>query len=112
MQEDMANPMFFRSPSAIASGASSHILDHPLPPAVTSSMDGHPERMLRRVGRGRPPKDPRATNRLLDQRKSDDENIEALCKLFVPPGAEVKWKKDRLSMSTYTITRISHVGGE
>jgi len=101
MQEDMANPMFFQSPSAIASGAPSHILDHPLPPPATSSMDGHPERALRRAGRGRPPKDPRATNRLLDQRKSDDENIEALCKLFVPPGAEVKWKKDRLSMSTY-----------
>ncbi len=101
MQEDMANPMFFRSPLAIASGAPSHMLDHPLPPPATSSMDGQPERMLRRTGRGRPPKDPRATNRLLDQRKSDDENIEALCKLFVPPGAEVKWKKDRLSMSTY-----------
>jgi len=100
MQEDIAGPIFFRSPSAIASGHSSHILDHPLPPPATS-MDGQPERTPRRGGRGRAPKDPRATNRLLDQRKSDDENIEALCKLFVPHGAEVKWKKDRLSMSTY-----------
>ena len=101
MQEDVAGPMFNRSSSGIISGAPSHILDHPIPSPATSSMDGHPERTPRRGGRGRPPKDPRATNRLLDQRKSDDENIEALCKLFVPPGAEVKWKKDRLSMSTY-----------
>ena len=90
MQEDMAGP-FFQPPS-----------DYPLSPPATSSMDGQPERTQRRAGRGRPPKDPRATNRLLDQRKSDDENIEALCKLFVPTGAEVKWKKDRLSMSTYS----------
>ena len=99
-QEDMAGPMYFRSPSATAYGTPSHVSDHPLPPPAIS-MDGQPERTPRRGGRGRPPKDPRATNRLLDQRKSDDENIEALCKLFVPPGAEVKWKKDRLSMSTY-----------
>jgi len=72
----------------------------------------------RRPGKGRrvePPKDPRATNRLLDQRKSDDEDIEALCKLFVPPGAEVKWKKDRLGMSelrSHNPSLLMVMGGE
>jgi len=85
-----------------ANSAPSHMSDHSLlPPATTPSVNWQQER-TRRAGKGRraePPKDPRATHRLSDQRKSDDENIEALCKLFVPPGAEVKWKKDRLDMS-------------
>lgn len=88
--------------SPLANSVSSHMSDHSHPsPATTPSVNWQQER-TRRAGKGRraePPKDPRATHRLSDQRKSDDENIEALCKLFVPPGAEVKWKKDRLDMS-------------
>ncbi|KAI9510142.1 hypothetical protein F5148DRAFT_1282233 [Russula earlei] len=72
--------------SAVAHGAPSHAADPKRPPTTSS--------------------DPRATNRLLDQRKSDDENIEALCKLFVPEGAEVKWKKDRLGMIVHYATQL------
>jgi hypothetical protein len=46
------------------------------------------------------PKDMKATRRLQGQRRSDNENIEALRKLFVPQDAEVRWKKDRLGTST------------
>ena len=69
-----------------------------------SSLDRQLERAQRRNGRRRsePPRDPKATNRLSDQRRLDDENTEALYKLFVPPGAEVKWKKDRLGISALT----------
>jgi hypothetical protein len=67
----------------------------------SSSLDRQLERAQRRNGRRRsePPRDQKATNRLSDQRRLDDENTEALYKLFVPPGAEVKWKKDRLGIS-------------
>lgn len=88
----------------------SHIPDHyhhhmslHYPQATTSSpsLSHMPERTQRRSGRRRsePPRDQKATNRLSDQRRLDDENTEALYKLFVPPGAEVKWKKDRLGIS-------------
>jgi hypothetical protein len=88
----------------LASGTSSHTSDHLNPPLATTPSVNWQQERTRRAGKGRraePPKDPRATNRLSDQRKSDDENIEALCKLFVPSGAEVKWKKDRLGMSAF-----------
>jgi len=117
MQEDWSGPMFPGPQSAIVSGAPSHVSDHYPHPPATASMNWQAERTPpRRPGKGRrvePPKDPRATNRLLDQRKSDDEDIEALCKLFVPPGAEVKWKKDRLGMSELRSHNLSlHMGGE
>jgi hypothetical protein len=117
MHEDWSGPMFPGPPSAIVSGAPSYVSDHYPHPPATASMNWQAERTPpRRPGKGRraePPKDPRATNRLLDQRKSDDENIEALCKLFVPPGAEVKWKKDRLGMSELRSHSLSlRKGGE
>ncbi len=86
----------------------SHIPDHrnvsphyPQATTSSSSLDRQLERAQRRNRRRRsePPRDQRATNRLSDQRRLDDENTEALYKLFVPPGAEVKWKKDRLGIS-------------
>jgi hypothetical protein len=88
----------------------SHIPDHQhhhmslhYPQATTSSssLERQLERAQRRNRRRRsePPRDQKATNRLSDQRRLDDENTEALYKLFVPPGAEVKWKKDRLGIS-------------
>ena len=86
----------------LANRAPSYMSDHSHPPSATSPSVNWQQERPRRAGKGRraePPKDLRATHRLSDQRKSDDENIEALCKLFVPPGAEVKWKKDRLDMS-------------
>jgi len=92
----------------------SHIPDHDhhhvslhYPQATTSSspLDRPPERSQRRNGRRRcePPRDQKATSRLSDQRKLDDENTEALYKLFVPPGAEAKWKKDRLGISALSL---------
>ena len=81
-----------------------HLSPH-YPQATTSSslLDRMPERAQRRSGRRRsePPRDQKATNRLSDQRRLDDEHTEALYKLFVPPGAEVKWKKDRLAISAF-----------
>ena len=75
-----------------------HHLSHASSSSSSSSSTSRPERTPRRR-RSEPPRDQRATTRLFDQRKSDDENTEALYKLFVPPGAEVKWKKDRLGIS-------------
>jgi hypothetical protein len=76
-------------------------LDYPQATTSSSSLDRQLDRAQRRSGRRRsePPRDQKATNRLSDQRRLDDENTEALYKLFVPPGAEVKWKKDRLGIS-------------
>ena len=119
------------SSSTITPGAAAlfHIQSHlpPLHPQATtvttattslssssssSSLDRPPERQRRSVKlrRSEPPRDQRATDRLSGQRKSDDENTEALYKLFVPPGAEVKWKKDRLGISAWRF--LCFVGGE
>ena len=119
------------SSSTITPGAAAlfHIQSHlpPLHPQATtvtaaatssssssssSSLDRPPERQRRSVKlrRSEPPRDQRATDRLLGQRKSDDENTEALYKLFVPPGAEVKWKKDRLGISAWRF--LCFLGGE
>lgn len=80
------------------------LLHYPQATTSSSSLDQMPERAQRRKGKRRsePPRDQKATNRLSDQRRLDDENTEALYKLFVPPGAEVKWKKDRLGISALT----------
>lgn len=101
--DDSVNPS---SSSTTTSGSTTlpHVADHPHPHPLhasgsfSSSPSSRPERTARRR-RSEPPRDQRATTRLFDQRKSDDENTEALYKLFVPPGAEVKWKKDRLGIS-------------
>jgi hypothetical protein len=89
-------------PSHIPNHHHHHVSLH-YPPATSSSssLDRQLERAQRRSGRRRsePPRDQKATNRLSDQRRLDDENTEALYKLFVPQGAEVKWKKDRLGIS-------------
>lgn len=100
-QENSAGAVFPGPPLTAAPGTPSRIPEHPtLPQAVSSGAlnSGRMQRRTEKKKRAEPPKDPRATVRLSDQRKSDDENIEALCKLFVPPAAEVKWKKDRLGM--------------
>src|SRR5712672_3298167 len=104
-QDGSVSSMYSGMSSAVPSGTPSHISEHAPAPPTTSSVTWPSDRPHRRPGKSRrtePPKGPRATNRLLDQRKSDDENIEALCKLFVPEGAEVKWKKDRLGMSAFS----------
>jgi len=92
-------------PSHIPNHHDQHALLH-YPQAATSSssLDQMPERAQRRKGKRRsePPRDQKATNRLSDQRRLDDETTEALYKLFVPQGAEVKWKKDRLGISALT----------
>ncbi|KAF8495796.1 hypothetical protein F5888DRAFT_1635473 [Russula emetica] len=107
-------------PSSIftpGSTSPSHIPDHhhhhvPLhysqATTSSSSLDRPPERSQRRNGRRRsePPRDQKATNRLSDQRRLDDEHTEALYKLFVPPGSEVKWKKDRLGIILCYATRL------
>ncbi|KAH9953989.1 hypothetical protein BC827DRAFT_83059 [Russula dissimulans] len=108
-QDGSVSSMYSGMSSAVPSGAPSHVHEHAPPAPATSTVTWPSERSHRRPGKSRrtePPKDPRATNRLLDQRKSDDENIEALCKLFVPEGAEVKWKKDRLGMSAFSVSVV------
>lgn len=108
-QDGSVSSMYSGMSSAVPSGAPAHVPEHAPPPPTTPSVTWPSERPHRRSGKSRrtePPKDPRATNRLLDQRKSDDENIEALCKLFVPEGAEVKWKKDRLGMILHYATQL------
>jgi hypothetical protein len=90
------------SPSLIPDHHHHHVsLHYSQATTSSSSLDRQLERAQRRNGRRRsePPRDQKATNRLSDQRRLDDENTEALYKLFVPPGAEVKWKKDRLGIS-------------
>lgn len=100
-QEDLANTTPSPgSPSAIAQGTPTQISDTRQgisPPHL------QPVRVQRRTSKYKgikQPKDLKATRRLQGQRKSDNENIEALRELFVPKDAEVKWKKDRLGTST------------
>ncbi|KAI0291787.1 hypothetical protein B0F90DRAFT_334341 [Multifurca ochricompacta] len=58
------------------------------------------QRKPRKGKRKAPPKDQKATKRLRDQRKKEDEAIQALYGLFVPDDVGVKQKKDWLSTST------------
>jgi hypothetical protein len=106
--DDSAGSML-SGPSSIITPGSTAFLDphyhmslcHSKATTSSTSLDRMPERTQRRNGKRRsePPRDQKATSRLSDQRRLDDENTEALYKLFVPPGAEVKWKKDRLGIS-------------
>jgi hypothetical protein len=87
--------------SAITPDLLSWTMDHGSPEYDDSPTSPQPENTQR--GRSRKgvkqPKDPKATNRLKHQRKSDDEIIEILYEMIVPRDAKVKWKKDRLPTS-------------
>ena len=72
----------------------------PISPSPTHLKTEGVQRRARKRRYVKQPKDLKATRRLQGQRKSDNENIEALRKLFVPNDAEVRWKKDRLGTST------------
>jgi hypothetical protein len=94
--------------SGSASDGHSQIADHNVPGQGTSSVDPDsvdPEapRKRRRTGerkRATHPKDPIAANRLRNQRKIDDENIEEIYRMVVPYSKESVAKKERLSLST------------
>jgi hypothetical protein len=91
------------SPSAIAQPYPTQIMVHQCPQQGISSLYPQSATMPHRIRKGKcakQPKDLKATRRLKGQRKSDNENIEALYELFVPKDAEVRWKKDRLGTST------------
>jgi hypothetical protein len=91
------------SPTAIARCYPTQIGGHQLPQQGNPPTYPQPARIQRRTSKGKcvkRPKDLKATKRLQGQRKSDNENIEALRELFVPRDAEVRWKKDRLGTST------------
>ena len=90
---------------ALASpGASSQIVGHVLPQEGASSAAPKAPVKPRRDGkrkRADNPKDPIATKRHQDQREADEENMEKIVKMVVPPSVgRVAKKKDRLGLGT------------
>ena len=84
-------------------GTSPHFTDHTLPQRGTSlAAPEAPRKKRRAVQRKRVaiPKDPKAAERLQNQRQLDDEHIEYLYKVFVPTSEGEVPKKDRLGLST------------
>jgi len=100
LQGDLANLTAFPGPQlAIGPGAPSQTADHQFlqyGASPTSPQSERTEHGRIRNPKDRPPKYEKATNRLKAQRKSDDDNIKALCELFVPRDAGVRLKKNRL----------------
>jgi len=91
------------SPRHASPGTPSHFTSHTLPQQCTSFETPEALRKKRRaVQRKRiaNPKDPKAAQRLQNQRQSDDKDIEYLYKLFVPDSEGEVPKKDRLRLST------------
>ena len=81
----------------------SHFKDH-TPPQQGTSLAA-PEALIKRWRADRRkrignPKDPKAAQRIKNQRRLDDENIEYLYKLLVPDSEGEVPKKDRLGLST------------
>jgi len=98
---DSNNPTL--SPRHASPGTPSHFAGHTLPQQSTSLAAPEALRKKRRaVQRKRTvnPKDPKAAERLQNQRQSDDEHIEYLYKLFVPDSVGAVPKKERLGLST------------
>lgn len=91
------------SPRHASLGVPSHYAGHILPQQDTSEAAPEPQQKKRRTGqrkRTANPKYPEAAERLQTQRRSDDEHIEHLYKLFVPSSEGEVPKKDRLRLST------------
>ncbi|KAI0248330.1 hypothetical protein BJV78DRAFT_1156633 [Lactifluus subvellereus] len=112
LQWDLANVEAYPGPPlAIGPGAPSQTADCQFPQYGASPTSPQLERTEHgriRNPKDRPSKYQKATNRLKSQRKSDNENIEALCRLFVPKDAEVRWKKDRLGTNYATEAMQMH----
>jgi len=92
------------SPRHTALGVPSHFADHILPEQDTSSAAPEVSRKRRRgVQRKRDPnpKDPKAADRLRNQRKTDDELIDLLFNRCVPSSVGPVAKKDRLPLSAF-----------
>ena len=89
---------------ALASpGAPSQIVGHVLPQERASSAAPKAPVKPRRDGkrkRADNSKDPIAAKRLRDQREADEENIEKIVRMVVPPSVGRVAKKDRLGLGT------------
>jgi hypothetical protein len=105
-QEDSVDaPPSPELPSALVQGASSHwqAVDLQLLPKSVSLAVPQPadmQRDTRKRKRAAEPKDLKAAKRLRGQRQSDDDCIQALCKMFVPRNLEPVMKKHRLQLGT------------
>jgi len=102
LQDDLDSNATF-SPRRASADTPSHFTGHTLPQQGASM--AAPETLRKKLPTGQRkrsanPKDPKAAERLQNQRQSDDEHIEYLYKLFVPDSVGAVPKKDRLRMST------------
>ena len=106
LQDDLDSNASF-SPSHASPDTPSHFTDHTLPQQGTSLAAPEALGKKRRTGKRKRvvmAKDPKAAERLQNQRLSDDEHIEYLYKLFVPDSVGAVPKKDRLRLSTSPIS--------
>jgi len=87
---------FHESASPGPSDGTDHVLQQ-------GTASGSQQKRRRTVNRKRAaePKDPKAANRLRDQRVKDDETLDKLYRLFVPGTAAMVPKKDRLDTSMF-----------
>lgn len=91
------------SPSRYASSGTPSLANPTLPQQGTTSAVPKPLGKKRRPGqrkRDPDPRDPKAAERLRNQRRTDDEHIEDILNLLVPDGERDVPKKDRLRLST------------
>ena len=101
-QDDVDNNATF-SPRHASSGTPSPFIDHTLPQQGNSLAAPQAPRKKRRTGQRKrvaKPKDPRAAERLQNQRESDELNMEEMYRLFVPESVGDVPKKDRTATST------------
>ena len=101
LQDDLDSNAAF--PSTYASPGAPSLASHTLLHQGTSSAVPKPPGKKRRSGQRKRepnPKDPRAAERLRNQRKSDDEYIEDILTLLVPDSERDGPKKGRLRLST------------
>jgi hypothetical protein len=90
-------------------------MDHTLPQLGNSSALPEALRKKRRTGQRKrvsKPKDPRAAERLQNQRESDEQNMEEMFKLFVPESVGAVPKKDRSAISTSQSSCLSGLVNE
>ncbi len=114
LQDDVDNSATF-SPRHASSGTPSHFTDHTLPQQGKSLAAPEAPRKKRRTGQRKrvaKPKDPRAAERLQNQRESDESNLEELYRLFVPERVGVVPKKDRSAISTSQSSCLSGLVNE
>ena len=101
LRDDLGGSATF--PSRYASPGAPSLASHTLPQRGTASAGPKPLRTKRRPGQRKrvlDPKDPKAAERLRNQRESDDEHIEDVLTLLVPENERDGPKKGRLRLST------------